>query len=48
MLASAVKVKDVPIVLSTSVVIAAAVIVMLTVADLIGLLANPRLRRTPG
>ena len=48
MLASAVKVKDVPIVLSTSIVIAAAVIVMLTVADLIGLLANPRLRRTPG
>ena len=48
MLASAVKVKDVPIVLSTSVLIAAAVIVMLTVADLIGLLANPRMRRAPG
>ena len=48
MLASAVKAKDVPIILSTSIVIAAVVIVMLTVADLIGLLANPRLRRTPG
>ncbi|MCY3619717.1 MAG: ABC transporter permease [Acidimicrobiaceae bacterium] len=48
MLASAVRVKDVPIVSSTSIVVVAMTIAMFTVADLIGLMMNPRLRRASG
>ena len=46
LLANAVKVKDVTIVLATGLLMAAAVIAAFIVADLIGLLTNPRLRRT--
>ncbi len=45
LLASAVKVKDVSIVMATGLVMAAVVIAAFTVADLVGLLTNPRLRR---
>lgn len=48
MLASAVRVKDVPIVSSTSIVIAATTVAMFTAADLVGLMTNPRLRGTSG
>ena len=48
MLVSAVRVKDVPIVSSTSIIIAANTIAMFTTADLVGLLTNPRLRRSSG
>lgn len=48
MLVSAVRVKDVPLVSSTSIVIGASVIAMFTAADLIGILMNPRLRRSTG
>ena len=47
LLASAVGIKDVSVVLSTGLLMAAAVTVAFTVADLVGLLTNPRLRRTP-
>ena len=47
LLASAVKVKDVTVVLATGLLMAAAVITMFILADLVGLLTNPRLRRTP-
>ena len=47
LLASAVKVKDVSIVLATGLLMAAVVIAAFTFADLIGLLMNPRLRQTP-
>lgn len=46
LLANAVKVKDVTIVLATGLLMAAAVIAAFIVADVIGLLTNPRLRRT--
>ena len=47
LLANAVKVKDVSVVLATGLLMAAAVITAFIIADLIGLLTNPRLRRTP-
>ena len=47
LLASAVKVKDVTVVLATGLLMAATVIAAFIIADLVGLLANPRLRRTP-
>lgn len=46
MLASAIKVKDVSVALASGLLLAATVIAAFTVADLIGLLTNPRLRRT--
>ena len=46
LLANAVKVKDVTIVLATGLLMASAVIAAFIVADIIGLLTNPRLRRT--
>ena len=47
LLASAVKVKDVTVVLATGLLMAATVIAAFIIADLVGLLANPRLRRMP-
>ncbi len=47
LLASAVRVKDVSIILPTGLLMATVVVAAFTVADLIGLLLNPRLRRTP-
>jgi len=46
LLASAVKVKDVSVVMPAGLLMAAAVIVAFAVADSVGLLTNPRLRRT--
>lgn len=47
LLASAVGTNDVPVVLATGLVMATTVIVAFTVADIVGVLANPRLRRAP-
>ena len=47
LLASAVSIKDMSVVLATGLLMAASVIGAFTVADVVGLLTNPRLRRTP-
>ena len=47
LLASAVAVKDVSTVLATGMVMATIVIVAFTIADLVGMLANPRTRSSP-
>lgn len=47
LLASAVGTNDVPVLLATGLVMATTVIVAFTVADIVGVLANPRLRRAP-
>ncbi len=47
LLAGVVGTNDVPVVLATGLVMATTVIVAFTVADIVGVLANPRLRRAP-